>query len=114
MVKQLFVLVLLVAATVSASAPAQASTLTVSNLVCENWGASFSCEASVSGGTGTYTSFVWGVATSSGTSYYNASGPYFDYRCYIGRWYSVQLSVTDSAGAFSARSTDIYCTKYPQ
>lgn len=109
MFKHLFVLVLLVAAATSASTPAHAQTLTVTSLVCDTYPASFSCEASVSGGTGSYTSVVWGVASGSQVAYYTMFGLEFSRRCTIGQYYSVSFQVTDSAGAFASRTTGFYC-----
>lgn len=92
----------------STSTPAHAEALTVSNLVCYSEYSAFSCEASVSGGTGTYTSFVWGLASSQ-TVYYNASGPSFSRRCVTGTRYSVNLRVTDSSGAFASQTGSFTC-----
>lgn len=111
MFKRLLVLLLLVVAATSASTPAHAETLTVSNLACYAEAGFFSCDASVSGGTGTYTSFVWGVATGATVTYYNRSGPYFARGCISGYSYSVSLTVTDSAGATASQGTSFYCPR---
>lgn len=108
MFNRLFVVLLLVAATVVVSTPARAETLTVRYLACESDGASFLCDASVSGGTGTYTSFVWGVAGAR-DSYYTTSEPSFSLRCVLGRSYSVSFRVTDSAGATAVATTGFVC-----
>lgn len=109
MLQRLFVLLLLVVATVAVSTPARASTLTVSDVMCGSSGSTFTCEAYLSGGTGTYTSFRWGVATGPNTMYYYTSEPRFSQRCMNGIHYAVNFRVTDSAGATASGVDSFTC-----
>lgn len=107
MVKRLFVSLLIIAAALSISAPAHATTLAAGPMGCaNNGGGSFYCVASPRGGTGTYTSFVWKVkesgSTSTGTSI--TAIPELQSYCTVGKYYTVSVTVTDSAGATATSS----------
>jgi len=93
MFKRLFA-VLLFAFAVSATPPAHASTLSVS-LYCIplGWGQA-ECHAVVSGGTGTYTSYVWTPTPHGG----NGGDSAIIY-CRPYTYNEILLTVTDSSGA---------------
>lgn len=119
MFKRLFVLLLLVAATVSVNTPARASTLTVNSLSCyltavSGSFASFDCQASVSGGTGTYTSFTWGMQSNFYPSwtYLTTTSPTISNVCDSPDYYWVTVTVTDSAGASAGSNTSFSCRTY--
>lgn len=101
MFKRLFVLLFSTAAGLSVNTPAHATTLSAGPMGCaNNGGGSFYCVASPSGGTGTYTSFVWKIqegTTSLGSS--TTSIPELQSYCTVGKYYTVSVTVTDSAGA---------------
>lgn len=113
MFTRLCVLCLLVVAIVSTATPAQASTLSITGMTC-NVGSrnseygntlNFNCWAGVSGGTGSYTSYVWYMEPTS----FPTSGPQWTYMCTEWVTRTISLTVTDSAGATAVRSTTLYC-----
>lgn len=116
MFKRLFVLLLLVAATISVSTPAQASTLAVS-LYCDQTSAgpstgAFDCWSYASGGVPSYTFqwyrlTYWGytlVKQESGTSVSSLSD-----LCPTGSSQSTRVIVTDSAGAQVTVTRTVRC-----
>ena len=65
----------------------------------------------MSGGTGSYTSFVWGVSTPGLPTYYYSTGSItFTGRCIHTKNYTVSLTVTDSAGATASGSYVFRCS----
>lgn len=102
MFKRLFVLLLLVAATVSVSTPARASAPSVS-LYCEqsSGGPSFGtffCYYTVSGGTPSYTSQWYEYAGSTGYFLVQQGGTEYASWCQTNVTTRVRVVVTDSAG----------------
>jgi len=114
MFKRLFVLLLLVAATVSVSTPARASTLSIA-LYCEQtsgsptWG-NFSCLVYPSGGTPSYT-YQW-YEYSGGTGYFlvKQGESFYDSWCQTGALTRVKVVVTDSVGAQVESIRSFRCT----
>lgn len=93
MFKRLFVLLLLVAATVSVNTPARASTL-MAWVDCQPLGHGRAyCSVSVSGGTGTYTSYYWQPTP------YQGGGEWGLIYCQPYAYNRVLVTVTDSSGA---------------
>lgn len=111
MFKRLFVLLLLAVATLSTSLPARASTPTVDMVFCPNTGGGYyHCYAYVTGGTASYTSFFWVVTATGFRRYsYTTSYPELLGRCVVGNIYTVELTVTDSAGDTAVGSTSFRC-----
>lgn len=121
MFKHLFALLLLVAATVSATPPAHASTLTVNSVQCYNNGGGglnagyYVCNASVSGGTGTYTSFAWWIRPMhhSTWSYVTTTQyPQLNDWCSAGTNFALTVTVTDSAEATASGLTSFSCRSW--
>lgn len=113
MFTRLCVLLLLAVATVSTATPAHASTLSITAMTCNpttrnsEYGntLNFSCWAGVSGGTGSYTSFVWYMQP----TYFSTPDAYWSYMCTEQVTRTISLTVTDSAGATASGSTTLYC-----
>lgn len=107
MSKHLFVLLLIIAAVGTLHTPAHAATLTAGLVNCfNNFDNSFDCSVNPSGGSGTYTSFVWKVkeAGTTSTSTYITSTPGLHAYCTVGKSYNVSVTVTDSSGATATGS----------
>ncbi|HEY0167379.1 MAG TPA: hypothetical protein VGB75_10090 [Jatrophihabitans sp.] len=111
--------VLLFAAAMSVAQPAHASTLTVNSATCAvtgyyapdpaNYG-TFSCTATASGGTGSY-SYSWTVFSwCCGDSYYG-SGPTITGNCKWGTARIFTVYVTDSSGAMASKGATVNCTR---
>ena len=117
MFKRLCVLFFLVAATVVVSPPAHAATLTVNWVYCDVYSypsystGLYRCEASVSGGTGTYVSYTWSVTSSRGNYTVVTTTNTFERSCYAGNLgrnresFFVIATVKDSAGATARESS---------
>ena len=130
MFKRVFVLLLLVAATVSVSTPAHASTLGVS-LTCYHSSNDpsgtyrfFDCYAYASGGSPNYT-FQWyhNMYGSWSLVKQETTGGYSDVyqlQCFppVGSTQATsgiaKVVVTDSAGAQVTKQTSVYCARYVQ
>ncbi|HEY0606006.1 MAG TPA: hypothetical protein VGD58_23985 [Herpetosiphonaceae bacterium] len=113
MFKRLFVLLLLVVATLSISMPARASTLSAL-LSCEQTSGSptvgnFSCIVFVSGGSPSYTYHWYEYDRLSGYFLVYQGEPYYDAWCATGVLVRVKVVVTDSAGAQVERTSSITC-----
>lgn len=81
--------------------------LTISYLHCESGASRFTCDSTVSGGTGSY-SGCWqatNVWYFTSVSDYGATGS-----CAAGNGVSMRLTVSDSAGATASKSTSFYCS----
>lgn len=110
MIRRLFAVALFVLA-VSAAHPAHATTLSIDSAGCDIHSYSgyygfYTCNAYVSGGTGSYVSYTWNVySTREDSSRVTTSGT-LERTCYSGAgWgssneeFSVEVTVRDSAGA---------------
>lgn len=111
--------VLLFMFTMSVAPPAQATTLTVTSATCGITGAyapdpanygTFSCTATASGGTGSY-SYRWTVVTWCCGDQYWASTQTITGNCVWGTVRIFTVYVTDSAGATASGGTSINCTR---
>ncbi len=111
--------VLVFAVAMSVAQPASATALTVSSATCAvtgyyapdpaNYG-TFSCTATASGGTGSY-SYSWTVFSfCCGDSYYG-SGPTITGNCKWGTVRIFTVYVTDSGGATASKGTSVNCTR---
>ncbi|MBV9791740.1 MAG: hypothetical protein JOZ51_26345 [Chloroflexi bacterium] len=115
MVQRLFIVLGVLAATLAVPGPAHAATLTVTDVMCYNLGSEgsgggrYGCDPFVTGGTGTYTSFVWGVRTASNPTYYFTTYGNLFGTCVPGRNYTITVTVTDSAGATASNFTAFQC-----
>lgn len=125
MFKHLFVLLLLVAATVSVNTPAHAAALTVNYVDCwiysySGYNGYYTCYADVSGGTGSYVSYTWNVTSTRGNYSLITSTNTINRTCYTGvpvdgtfpygEYFTVGVTVKDSAGATaSGRSYRLHC-----
>lgn len=113
MLRRLVIAALFAIAMVSATPPAHASTLSIASLFCNpttrdssySNALNFSCWGSVSGGTGSYTSFVWYMEP----TYFPTPDAHFQHICQYGVPRTISLTVTDSAGATALGSTTLYC-----
>lgn len=112
--RYLFVLPVVLALAGFVRAPATDSTLSVNVFCNNNGGATFKCDADVSGGTGLYTNYAWRVVE----KYFNQT--ISDYRestsyrwlygtCTVGNTVYVTVTVTDSQGATGSGSGSIRC-----
>lgn len=110
MFRRLFVLVLLIIATLSASTPAHATTLRVDYFNCglSHYAAGngyYWCYANAVGGTGSYVSYTWTINNQWGMLHTMVtSEPSFSRSCGIGEYVYVSVMVTDSAGATASAS----------
>ena len=109
MVTRLLVLFLIIVAALSSSTPARASTLTVS-IQCAREGFYLTCNATPTGGTGTYRSYYrWDVYFTGwpGQTHEVTTAPTFPYVCLSIK--SIEVTVWDSAGAWASASTPFPC-----
>jgi hypothetical protein len=110
MFRRLFVLVLLIVATLSASTPTHASTLRVDYFNCglsyyDAANGHYWCYANAVGGTGSYVSYSWTISSNWGMTYTMVtSEPSIRRTCGIGEYVYVSVMVTDSAGATAGAS----------
>lgn len=109
MVNRLLVLSLIIVAALSSSTPARASTLTVSIQCVYEGNYSFTCNATPTGGTGTYTNYKWTVNLTGWPGQVGdwTTAPTFSYLCLSIK--SVEVVVRDSAGAWAVASTPFNC-----
>ncbi|HEX6288081.1 MAG TPA: hypothetical protein VFZ66_02775 [Herpetosiphonaceae bacterium] len=116
MFKRLVVLILLALATLSASQPALATTLTITYLNCyQNGGGNFACDVIASGGTGSYASYTWVVRLNNSSSYQRVTTePELIATCWVDKSFGVTVTVQDSSGATASASTGGWCTREAQ
>lgn len=105
--------------TMSVAQPASAATLTVSSASCSvtgyyapdpaNYG-TFSCTATASGGTGSY-SYRWTVFTWCCGDQYWANTQTMTGNCKWGTVRTFTVTVTDSSGATASKGASVGCTR---
>lgn len=112
MFTRLFIVLLVLATTVSVCPSAHAENFTA-YVTCHNTGgytgvvgyATFQCVATVSGGTGVYTSADWDVSY----KYYTTPTNVLDAQCRIGRLHIVSVVITGNAGNTGEGNTSFVC-----
>jgi hypothetical protein len=111
--------VLVFAVAMSVAQPAHATALTVNSATCAvtgyyapdpaNYG-TFSCTATASGGTGSY-SYSWTVFSFCCGDAYYGSGPSITGNCKWGTVRIFTVYVSDSGGATASKGASVNCTR---
>ena len=109
--------------TMAVAQPAEAATLTVNSVTCVVTGTytpdpihygTYSCTASVSGGTGSYVSYTWTIENLwSGSSYSFAGGKTITGNCQYNVYRRYGVAVKDSAGATATGSAGWWTCPQP-